>query len=349
LFYAFCVGGIAYERLNLRFALGCIEWLAPVTFGFHLFMQWRDYPEYRKVHQRVFVLGGLVMGAYGIYQYCFAPAWDNFYLSQLNVSSFGKPEPFGIRVFGTISSPQVFSTVMLAPLILVFSGDSPMRFPASAVGYLAFLLSRARSAWFGWCMSILTFVPALNQRLQMRMIITILVMSLGVVSLASIEPFAEVIQERLESFENNDTSLQARQEGYSKLTGLAVNEVLGRGLGGNISVDGFGGADTGILPLLSSLGWFGTIPYLGGVILIFLKLAQTKDLQSDAFASAARSISLGVFSQVAFNNIFGNEFAMIMWGFLGMGLAACRYYAWKNTFSSHYPVGSEPPDLANEL
>lgn len=334
--YAFVMGALT-KRVDLAYLVGFIEWLGPIAFGFYLFSHWQDYPKFRQVIERCFVWGVAVMGTYGIIQYCFVPGWDRFYVDVIKASSFGSPVPFQIRVFSTLGSPQAFGTVMMAGVLLLFGSQGSLRFPASGVGYLSFLLSAARSAWLGWAAGVITFFPFLKARLQMQFVLTILIMSILVVPIISLEPFAEAINQRLESLSNTseDVSFQERTEGYGLLLNLALSEVIGQGLGtggprpeiGRASIVApIGGSDSGILPLLFSFGWIGTIPYVGGILLILLQLFQGKDGGGDSFSSAARAIALGTFAQVGLNNIFPDAFGLVLWGFLGIGLAAQKYY-----------------------
>ncbi len=333
--YAILVG-LAYDRLGPRFIVGVIEWLAPIAFGFHIFIHWRNYPDYRKSILTTFIWGTLVMGAYGIFQYCVAPAWDAFYLDELEVNSFGSATPFAIRVWGTSTSPQDFGAIMLAGVVLIFSGQGVIKFAAAGTGYLSFLLTMARSSWLGWLASMVMFLPSLKLQLQIRLLVTILVMSLVVVPLTQIEPFAEVISDRLESFTNgrDDTSLDDRTSGYQQLSNRALSEFIGLGLGGDpgISTD-LGSGDTSIFPLLFQFGWFGTIPYVGGILLIIVKSFSAHQMRADAFGSAARAIALGIFVQIGFNQIFINVFGFMLWGFLGISLAAINYYQFSSTTS----------------
>lgn len=326
--YAFMIG-VAYDRLNIRYLIGVIEWFAPFAFGFHLFAQWRHYPAYRKGMLSTFTWGTLVMGAYSIYQYCIAPEWEKFYLTQLGVTSFGRAVPFELRVWGTSTSPQDFGAIMLAGIILIFSGQGVVRFASAGTGYLGFLLTMARSAWLGWCAAAIMFVPSLTLKLQVRLLITILVMSMVVLPITQMEPFAEAIGGRLESLTNteDDQSLDDRTSGYQLLYQRAVVEFVGLGLGGSPGIStSLGGSDTSIFPLMFQFGWFGAIPYVGGILLILMKLFRIQQLRADAFGSASRAVALGIFSQIGFNQIFINVFGFVLWGFLGISMAAGNYY-----------------------
>jgi hypothetical protein len=326
--YAILIG-LAYGRLDSEFIVGVIEWLAPVSFGFHIFINWHNYPNYRKIISNTFVWGTLVMGAYGVFQYCVAPAWDEFYLDAIEVNSFGSATPFNIRVWGTSTSPQEFSAIMLAGTILIFSSQGIIKFAAAGTGYLSFILTMARSGWLGWLASIGMFLPSLKLQLQMRMLVTILVMALVVVPLTQIEPFTEVISQRIESLTSveDDFSLEERSSGYQRLLNRALSEFVGLGVGGDPGIrTPLGDTDTSIFPLLFQFGWFGTIPYIGGILLIILRLFSTYHLRADAFGNAARAIALGIFSQIGLNLIFTNVFGFVLWGFLGISLAAANYY-----------------------
>ena len=329
-----CLVGFITGRPDLQFFINLMGWVMPIVFSFHLFINWQSYPAYRQVIQRTFVLGVLVMGSYGIFQYCTAPEWDRFYLINLNADSFGQPFPFEIRVFGTQSSPQDFANTMMAGLILILSSNEQLRFAASGTGYIAFLLTAARSAWLGWVAGLLAFLPSLSLKFQMRLVLTLLLMALLVVPLANIEPFATPIQQRLESLSEagsgDDFSLEERQQGYDDLLAIALTEVVGSGIGGRgraLPASAIGGSDSGILPLLFTLGWVGTLPYLAGIVLMLYQLFQTKESRNDPFSSASRAIVIGSLAQVWLNNIFAGDVAMILWGFLGIGMAASQYYS----------------------
>jgi hypothetical protein len=327
-FYGFLVGLVKDSPMAV--AVPMLNWLTPVLFGLHLFVNWQDYPRYRQNMQRVFIWGVLVMGIYGVVQYLVAPGWDRFWLSNQETLTFGTPEPLGIRVFSTMQSPQPFAFVMGAGLILLFSCEGVLRFFAAGGGYLSFLLSLARSAWLGWFMSLALFIPSLKPRLQIRLIVTLMVMALLVLPLTTVEPFASVINTRLNSLVNvqNDDSYSARSAGYSQAFGLAVTQVIGKGLGGTIASDDLGGNDSGVLTLLFLLGWFGTLFYLSGLVLLTLNLSQKIGPGTDLFVSASRAIALGAFVQIGLNNVMLSVFGMVLWGFLGMILAAQRYYYW---------------------
>ena len=317
--YGFLIGLINKEPQQALIAL--LDWLAPLLIGFHLFVNWRDYPSYRQNLERTFVWGVLIMGGYGIIQFLVAPEWERFWLTNAAIVSAGTPEPLGIRVWATMSSPEPFAAVMAAGLLLLFCSQSVLRIPASVVGYLALLLSLVRAAWLGWFAGLLSLTSSLKPKLQMRLLITILVMAIGVIPLATIEPFSEVINTRLETLSDvqNDGSAQVRQETFANLIGSALVSYLGEGIGGE-------GYDSTVLLLPLHLGWLGTIPYVGGMLALTFALFQSSEGKLDPFVGASRAIIVSCIIRFPVNGVTLESSGAVLWTFLGIGTAAITYY-----------------------
>jgi hypothetical protein len=313
--------------------LSFIGWAGPIFFGFHLFTQWRDYPSYRQSLRRTFLWGVLAMGLYGIAQYLFAPPWDQFWMENAliyaDLNSIGVPEPLGIRVFSTLNAPQPFAGIMAAGLLLLLATPSRLKFVAVGLGAIATLLSLARSAWLSLIVGLLLLLPSLKSSLQIRLVGSLLVLSLAVGTLVQIEPFSSAILPRIQGLSSaSDTSAQARAAGYEQLLGQALGDVTGRGLGFVFEAGSIGSRDSGLLTLWFSLGWLGALPYLLGIGLLLFSLFQTTISRFDLFASAARAIAVGTFAQIGLNIVTVGQLAMVLWAFLGIGMAARQYHTW---------------------
>ena len=329
-FYGFLIGLI--QNSVTACIIAFLGWVSPICFGFHLLVNWKEYPDYRQNIQRVFVWGVLVMGIYGIVQYLVAPEWDRLWLSNVDVVSFGQPEPLKIRVWSTMSSPQALAGIMMPGLLLLFTNRGNLRFLSAGAGYLSFLLSLARSGWLSWLVGLLIFIPSLKARLQMRLAISIIAASLLVIPLVTLEPFSPVINTRIESLsDNKDGSLNSRLTAYNNFVIPALSEYVGKGLGNETDI-GIGTKDSGIFTMLYSLGSIGTFLYLSSIFLIFFNLFQSLEIRSDVFASAARAIALGSFSQIGLNIVTSGIIGVILWGFLGMSIAAQKYSFYQRHF-----------------
>ena len=330
--YGCSIGLVQYSPLSVFRSL--LDWLTPISLGFYLFVNWRNYPKYCKNLQNVFTWGVLVTGVYGIYQYIVAPEWDKYWLNESGMfTSSGNPEPFGIRVWSTMHSPGPFSSFMLAGLLLLFSSQSFLRIPAMAVGYLSFLLSLVRSAWGAWFLGLVQIAISLKPKLQMRLILTIVIMAMCVIPLATVEPFAGAISKRVLSLSDlqNDNSFNERSGTYQQSLDLALQSWRGNGIGGTWTTGADGSItstviDSGIIETLMTIGWLGAIPYFLGLCLMMYKVLCSSVGRSDAFMNAARGISLSFFAQLIFGNSITGMSGILLWSFLGISMAADKYH-----------------------
>jgi hypothetical protein len=320
-FYGFLVGLI--NGLPVPAIISLMAWVSPILFGFHLFINWRDYPTYRANIQRTFLWGVLVTASYGVYQYLVAPEWDCFWLIQTKLfTSMGSPEPLGLRVWSTMNAPLQFAVVMLGGNILLFIGQGNLRIPGLTVGILSVLLTSVRTVWVGLIIALITLLVSLKGGVQIRLIAFILTIVLCMVPLSTVEPFSKVIQSRVSSLSNvkDDQSAKDRANLYGTTLNLALSEVIGKGNGTLQPID------SGIIELLLTLGWMGAIPYISGLLLSFYSMFQASNSNSDPFASAARAIVVGFLPMLAGSNVIAGISGMVFWGFLGIGMAAIKYH-----------------------
>jgi hypothetical protein len=346
--YASIIGAIRQSgSIGLReILLALMSWLGPIAFGFYLYINWRNYPSYRQNIQRIFFWAVIVMGAYGIIQFFLVPDWDRFYLNTIgkdldfNLGWFGPPEPMKLRIWSTMSTPFSFAHVWVSGLILLWVNSRNPHFVITGLGYLILLLTQVRSGWYVWFLSFLFFSISLKQGKQIRLIVSLVTILIVLVPLALSTTFASDSIERFQTFFNlqKDVSFQGRFNDTADLLNYGLSNFLGVGLLGTygVVIDQnelgnnliFKVVDNGYITLLLSLGWFGIIPYLGGIALIFFKLFQKNCVgYSDLFLIAARSIALGAFIGIATTNISFGEGAMNIWCFLGISMAAHEYHS----------------------
>ncbi|MEM6611249.1 MAG: O-antigen ligase family protein [Cyanobacteria bacterium P01_C01_bin.72] len=342
-FYAFIIGLIQQQVTDYdREIIILLTWLSPICFGFHLFVNWQDYPLYRQIIQRSFFWGVIFMGIYGVLQFLLAPGWDRFFLvnssqfnSVTNSSYMGSPKPLGIRVWSTMGNPMTFAFNLMPGLILLFISKNSWRYPANALGYLVFLLSQVRTAWYSWLITVALFVVSLKERYQIRAIITIVFLVLIMAPLATVEPFSGVISSRIETFVNlgNDGSLQSRLGQLEQASSIAASEFIGWGLvaPGQSPNGSFSTNDNGYLGILITFGWFGTLVYMSGILLLIAKVLLSKNL--DIFAIASRAIAIGSLARMATSNVTTEQYAMPIWCFLAMAVASHQYYGYQKSQS----------------
>lgn len=104
--------------------------------------------------ERVIPWLGLLVGAYGVYQFLALPPWDSAWMITTDLSTVGRARPLEVRVFGASESPGPYASYMgLAAVIAmtraVLTETVPSRagwFALSAALAVPLLLSGVRSA-----------------------------------------------------------------------------------------------------------------------------------------------------------------------------------------------------------
>lgn len=319
--YGFLVGLINMPPFTVFRSL--LDWLVPLTYGFHLFVNWRDFPKYYQNIQRVFVWGILLMSVYGIIQFVNIPGWDRLWLESSGMASAtGSIEGSGgTRVWSTMHSGEPFAAFMAGGLLLLFNRQGFLNTSASGVGYLAFLLANVRSAWIGWLLGLISLVGSLNAKYQMRLIISILVIAILVVPLASMDQFSGILGDRFATFSNlnQDTSAIARQETFKNEIGSAITNIIGDGIGTP-------GMDSALLSTLISLGWFGTICYGSGLFLLVSRVFAFENSNVSLFSSTAKAIVFSCLIRIPVNISSINGLGgTLLWVFLSLAIASQKY------------------------
>jgi hypothetical protein len=319
--YGFIVGMI-YVDSPLQVGIDSLEWFVPVLFGYHVYSNWRNYPKYRRNLETVFLWGVLVTGIYAVIQFLVAPEWDKFWLVESGmITSQGKPEPMGMRVWSTMNSGEPYASFTISALLLLFNSSAALRVPAMVAGYLGLLLSTVRSAWGGWFTGLLILATSLRGKFQIRLIATLFTMLVLMIPLVTIEPFAQPITARFETFSNisSDGSARDRQATYKEVSDKAVQNFMGSGIGST-------GYDSVLLNLLTQLGWFGTLFYVGGLVLLVFNLFQSTASSVDNFILAARAVVASSLVRLPVNVPVIGVSGILLWGFLCLGLAASKFH-----------------------
>ena len=328
--YGFLVGIINGTpfRSNISSTLFII---APILFGFHLLTCWPIYPKIKQATLQSFLWGCIIMSVYGILQRVSLPSWDLYYLINSNNADEIANNSLVAGAFSTTPGRQQFGGFVLASLILLLSqGGSLISYSTAGVGAIGMLLSQARASWLGWVIAFSVLFMSLKQRLQVRTVLAVTVSAIVFIPLALTEPFSTIIAERIGTFSNleYDNSLVTRREAFSQISDQALNQIFGLGIGLDIdSISSISNYDGSIFQMLFFLGWFGVLFFLAGMLLAILKLFENYGTKWDSFAYASRAIFLGIFVQIGFNFIFLGSLAIILWGFLGLTLAARSYYS----------------------
>ncbi|MGK7893634.1 MAG: O-antigen ligase family protein [Xenococcus sp. (in: cyanobacteria)] len=323
IFLGICLGVVRTSPIAVGIA--GLKWLTPVLLSFHLFVNWRDYISYRQNIQRVFFWGVLMMGVYGVFQYLIAPEWDKFWSINSGLTTIGIPKPLGIRVWSTMNSPGPFAMFMMAGLLTLINQTGVLSISASVFGYVAFLLSQLRTAWLGWFGALLIIFSSLKSKYQIRLIIIFMVTAMLVVPLTTIEQFSDNINSRLETLSSleDDGSGQERLRAYDIFFSDPLMSLIGIGIGNKEESVVW---DSGILDIFSSLGWFGGILYLSGMLKLIFELWQFSRRSLDQFVNIASGVAVSILVMMPLASSHADVQGICLWGFLGLGLAGRNYY-----------------------
>ena len=208
--YGYFVGAVNSGPVGATYDL--LLWAVPIAFGFVIASDWRSFPMYRDSIFKVFLWGGAILGAYGIYQYFFLPPWDAYWMRNTSITSIGYPFPLLVRVYSTMNSPSPFGAMLIPTLLIVLVTSSWLRFPAALLGLIAFALSAVRTAWLGWIVAVIVLVAKLRGGRRMTLVLGIAVVALLTIPIMTTGKIGELFMNRLETFENlqSDKSFQDR-------------------------------------------------------------------------------------------------------------------------------------------
>lgn len=327
--YGFAVGMVLHPSGETLYGLA--NWLCPLLFGLHLYLNWERYSEYRAAVANTFLWGVLVLGVYGTYQFFFPPAWDTFWLTNVQYQavnpSFGQPEALAIRVWSTLNAPGPFANTMMVGLLLLLVMRAPAKSLAAVGGYVSFLLSGVRAAWLSWMIGFALMLKTLNPRVIGRVILSVVFLLICLLPLLADPRVAAVVGDRMRTFTDlgHDESFGGRMQMYRTLATDAIENPFGQGLSNmTMTRDGIP-IDSGFLSAFFSLGWLGTVLFSTGVLSIFAGRPRVFE-KRDPFAGAVRAIMIAMLAQLLSGNIFTGINGAMFWAFAGLSLSALQHH-----------------------
>lgn len=302
-------------------------WISPVAFGYRLVNSRAKYPELKKALQNTFTWGLLVLGSYGIYQYLVAPPWDSAWMQNVEekISSFGSPEPMGIRVFSTMSGPQPLALTLVMGLIIMLSArQSIVRIVASVAGYMALLLTMARSGWLEWSIALVLFAILSWSRKIALTILAVTVLAGSVTSILTMSPAGETLRARFEAMKEmqDDQSKRDREQTYQVVLRRGLNFPFGRGWDAENGKNYDPGIhDSTVIETLMCLGWFALVAvYLSLLLAIGLILRGLRG-SNDKFVTLCCGLLIALLVETILNSLIVGLGAMMIWTVIGMAFS----------------------------
>ncbi len=326
--YGFLVGALRNGVVPAFYAY--LTWLSPALVGLHTALHWRRYPDMRQAFMGTLAWGIAPAALYGIYQFVVLPPWDRLWIIATDLQSIGRPEPYSVRVFGTMTMPGTFAVVMEVGLLLLLGAEVRGRLPALVLGFIGLLLSRIRTAWLGFVLGlVLQFVTQPVRRLP-RNWITLAVVALLSLPVITIPRIREGITSRLSSLTagEEDSSYRARIQTARAGYALVLDYAEGAGLGATGSAvtartrGGIRNFENGLLEVFYLFGWPGGLMFFLGVIGLVVQSIRLADARFDPFANAVRSGAAALLASLLISEIFTGAPGTLFWVLIGFGVSA---------------------------
>lgn len=343
-------------------------WLVPVVFGLYIALEWHRYDAVRRAFVRFAPVAVLVMGVYGVIQWVRPWAWDVQWLidTRTTTSSFGSPEPYGVRVFSTLNGPAAFGIVIGAALLLLFARPRPAHAVAGAAGGAAFLLSLCRTAWVAWVIAAIAYAATLGGRTRLRILVVGVGLTLAIggviiaVPLVPANRFTDIITRRVQTITNptEDASLTARQSSLGDYVSAILDRPQGYGLGSTGLGTGLAGTseggavrdfDNGVLEAFYSLGLVGGLCWMLGLGLLVFRHVARRFPPSDRFANVARAMVLFCLVAYGSTNSAAGVGGIFFWSGIGLCMAAREWAAHRNAGPANAHATSSVHDTTQRI
>lgn len=330
IFYGTTIGLVRFPIVSVLQAL--LNWIVPVIFGFFVYHHRELYPEFRRVIERSFLLGVLLTGAYGIYQFFYLPDWDRLWMLNVQMNSFGAAEALKVRVFSTMNAPAIFAAVTACGLLLLFNLKGKLRLLSAGCGFLALILTMSRASWLSLAAGFvfLAFQMEMRQRFRLAMVTSACIVLL--LASTQIPAVSDLVMQRIQTFSDpsHDVSYTARIEGHQQAFQEIAQEPFGEGLGSTDTEHGtegdddfIGPHDSTVLEFLYSLGWIGTLIYATGLGVLGMQLMRKG--KADSFVLSSKAIVIGLIAQCLLNSVMLGVLGFMVWTFTSMNLAQMDY------------------------
>jgi hypothetical protein len=331
--YGYSVGAINAGFIPASYAL--LTWLAPLVFGVHLALSWRQYVELSAAMKKTFAVALPLLALYGVYQFVRIPVWDAQWMINAELKSIGAPFPFLVRVFGTLNTPGPYAAFLLAGMLMMLTGKGFVRFPGIAVAFIALLLTRTRAVWIAFLIGLI--IQQLSQPVARlpRRLLTLVIVSILAAPLTQIPTFRNTIVNRMSTLKDisADNSFVKRVQFSEDAAEGIAQTAGGNGLGttgGAIKLTngrvGTRSLDNGFLELFYLFGWPGGAMFLLGVAALLYQSFRFAEARRDPFASAVRASGIALVAILPIGDVFSGSTGALLWAMMGLSISAHAYH-----------------------
>ena len=335
LLYAYIVGLVQQPASAATYDL--LNWGAPLLFGLHLALEWRQFPRLRGVLTRVALWGLVVTAGYAMWQFVDPPDWDRVWVLNAEMYSIGMPVPFLIRVFGTMNAPGPFSIFLVFAVLVGLPAPQRWKFAALALGLAALLLTKSRSSWGAFLVGALLLQLRQPLRAMPRQWIALAAVLLLAAPVISHPRVLKAVAGRAATLSNIDSDRSYRER--MQITRFVMSQlkrnVAGQGLGqlggaGKLRVaDGrkvsVTALDSGPLEVFSVMGWVGGVLFTMAIVGVVVPVLRSGGVPRDPVANGAGAAVIALLTAAFFGNVFNGVSGFVFWTAVGLATAGRSY------------------------
>lgn len=302
-----------------------LNWWLPLLFCWYLATVFDQLHEIERALVKTFGLAMLIVGAYGIYQFTAAPPWDTNWMLNIEMTTIGIPEPFGIRVFSTMHSPGVLGFFLAFGMALWVARPVASGMPSTAVAAAALALSQVRSAWLAFAVAALLVVTVLKPSQQLRAAIFVALATIATAAFVLTPEMSELFGSRFSTMEQleDDESAVARIAGHAAAVEFAVLHPLGAGIGQNdATIESYiSMRDSVLVALVVQFGLIGSALYIIALCGLTFTLWRYYRRGASADGRALACVGLGMLSASLLGVVTAGPIGMCLWTVGGLALA----------------------------
>ncbi len=279
------------------------SFLLPAALGIFLATRAPNAHAAFALFSRVTLCLAVATSLYAIYQYFAPPPWDVYWVDNSGLVSIGVPEPFGLRVFGTLNSPVTLADFLTVAILLTLPSLRLSRWPlllALVPCTAALALTSVRASWLELFVGFLVYAllsPSRGRALGSAAFVAAVSLGLfAATSSAGNDVLVQQVQDRFQTFGDleHDSSVQWRQHEADVAMEQARMDPLGQGLGTIGTATKLGNTqaastiDSGYLERLDEMGMLG---FAGYVAVLGIALAATlRRLTSRAASAESKAV-----------------------------------------------------------
>jgi hypothetical protein len=367
-FLLMCIGALYGLALGLGImgtyhpVLVAMMWLVPLWVAIYVCARANSLAKIRDAANQTFCLAVPVIALYGIAQFVDVTPWDAYFMTaswqEASFNSIGFPNPFEVRVFATMNSPDSLAAMLGTGLLLMPPTGRARNWIAIPMGLAALLLTAERAAWGAFIAALLVMMivgrdPAMRKSVARLAVAVAMVFCI----LISVPKIAQPLKERVGSFLalSEDHSARERWQTYAYAISALDSSTLGRGLDW-INNDSYGNQrnetlDSGLIDIFTSLGIPGGTIFLVGMFALAFQGIRIARHAADPRAASEFAAAFFGFAQLPFMSQFEGVAGVFLYLALGLLLARAiavpsRDQQFKNVQTHRISAGPQFPGVA---